>query len=526
MWLPLSPDQIRTELGWRSRVTKDYELWNVDSKLAAVFDEINRKAKQHGEEWYDQSQFSASLRDRKFTKRFYHLKPTLANMDHFMDPAMERPSAVWLENFQAARSLLLYSLRNIPRLQPWEVNTEDDCLKMWGDKTTSVGFGGRGSKGENTAYIFSALKVLEARIASGVSFDEIAIPATVFHRAQISHYVVMGAYCPEFYMKDRLVMGIDGATVTLEAKYAKPMYAELFKSWTNYSGGDDPDRMRAKIQEANRRSCFWFQMDFSKFDQSIQSWLIGEAFEIIKGWFPKRCERELNWIAYNFINTSVLLPGGEIVIKHRGIPSGSYFTQAVGSMCNALMILTYLSSTVKGSVERKVRAVKDMLSDRGDWMKFLVLGDDSIVFLTKRIDLNDMANYVWKVFGARISPTKTITSDQQHVPHYLKRDWRYDGEWRDPLELVIALCHPEYWRDYNGYGPWHILYGLYLTFRAAFPKCIREEWILQRMKSDGGIDALEKLDTRDLPGPLRGYGDKTLALQYMRSKALLRSAVA
>lgn len=523
-WLPLSPDKIREELDFRSRVPHDFEIWNVDTRLAACFDEINAKAKRHGRAMFDQREFSKSMQDRKFTKRFYHLKPTLENMEHFLDPALERPSAVWRKNFKAARSLLNHALSGIPKLEPWKLESEDDCLRMWGNKSASVGFGGRGSKAKNVSYIFDAVNVLRSRIASGEDFDNIWIPAVVFHRAQISGYVKDGKYCPDYNEKDRLVMGFDGATVTLEGVYAKPLYEQLFKSWFNYSGGDDPDVMRGKIRKAAGNCAFWFQTDFSKFDQSIQSWLIGEAFDVIKGFFPPECQRELSWIAHNFIHTRILLPGGEIVQKHRGVPSGSYLTQLVGSMCNALMILTYLCSTVDGSVEDKVWRVKGMLSDSGDGMKFLVLGDDGITFLTRRISLEEMSAYLWKVFGVTISPDKSITSDQQKTPHYLKRDWRYDGEWRDPLELAIALVHPEYWRTYIGYGPWHIMYGLYLTYRAAFPQCITEDWILMKMEAEGGVDALAELDTRDLPGPLRGFGDKSLALMYLRAKALLRAA--
>lgn len=85
------------------------------------------------------------------------------------------------------------------------------------------------------------------------------------------------------------------------------------------------------------------QIDFSSFDSSVSVDLINRAFAIVRSLFnlTKVESTMLDQLRYYFINTPLCLYNN-IEIKSRGIPSGSAFTQLIGSIVN-MIACTYAS---------------------------------------------------------------------------------------------------------------------------------------------------------------------------------------
>jgi hypothetical protein len=410
-----------------------------------------------------------------------------------------------------------------------------DVSEIWTNKSASAGAIGTGSKETNEVACLEAAFKLKEMISEGKPFDEIWIPAIAFHRAQLGHLtkVVDGRiqYSYEGVMKDRFIWGLDGGTVTVEAQYARPLIDHFMKHWYGYSGGDSSEKLRQKIREC-RPEKHWISADFSKFDQTIQPWVIEDVFSIIKEFFDPQYHQELDWICYNFINTYVVYSGGRIAQKHRGIPSGSNFTQVVGSMCNALMMLTFISSRAGHDVsfdercryvERELNVKSSVLNDTGKHSMF-VMGDDNLMFTRTKIDIEVLSKYVHRVFGTTIHPEKTDFGGHRDFPIYLKREWRGDGEYREPIELAINVCHPERNREYDTYSCWHIMYGLYLTYTKAFTGTINERFLIKKMNEHGGIERLLSLNPNDLPGSLRAMGNNVGKYLYSHAKNLLGEA--
>lgn len=82
-------------------------------------------------------------------------------------------------------------------------------------------------------------------------------------------------------------------------------------------------------------------IDYSKFDSSIQPWLINMAFTILQENIDFIEEEQILSFAYSkeyFINTPIVMPDGRMWEKKLGIPSGSYFTQLIGSIVNHISI--------------------------------------------------------------------------------------------------------------------------------------------------------------------------------------------
>lgn len=79
------------------------------------------------------------------------------------------------------------------------------------------------------------------------------------------------------------------------------------------------------------------QIDFSSFDATVRTELIFHAFKILRSMF-KLTKTEgimLDQLRHYFINTPLLFYN-KVVVKKRGIPSGSAFTQIIGSIVNMI----------------------------------------------------------------------------------------------------------------------------------------------------------------------------------------------
>jgi hypothetical protein len=325
--------------------------------------------------------------------------------------------------------------------------------------------------------------------------------------------------------KDRSVMGEDGGSVAVQGQYAVVLMAALCANFNQYAGGKSSAVLRNFI-DYYCRGKYWVSTDMSKFDQHLPSWLISAAFHLIKRCFPVEYQRELDWIEYDFIHKKVIGYDGRLWSKEKGIPSGNNFTQIVGSICNLLMILTFLASRKQGDIRAKREYLAEELrpehNGRRQYATVLAMGDDNIIFTMHPFPIEAYATYAKKVFGMTVNAEKS-SSGLNKAPEFLKRSWTKWGEWREPLEFFIQLIHPENPRHYEeeGYSVYHILYGLYQTYQAMMSKYWTEEELIRGMvKSGVGMEPLLTLgrnSRQHVPGSLRIMSDVERRILYDRA---------
>lgn len=164
-------------------------------------------------------------------------------------------------------------------------------------------------------------------------------------------------------------------------------------------------------------------IDFKSFDTTPQPWLINDAFDIIReniefvdieGSLSFEFSREF------FINTPVIMPDGRMWLKQLGIPSGSYFTQIIGSLINHILI-TFIQ-----------------LKYWGRSFTTKVLGDDSAFGVPYKHGLPDLdrLSEIGKELDFTIHPNKIVVATR-HVARGLRVD-------RDTVKMLRLALYTEY----------------------------------------------------------------------------------
>lgn len=347
--------------------------------------------------------------------------------------------------------------------------------------------------------------------------------ALAMRRSQLSGLVdERGIFSPKTVkLKGRLVWCLEAGQILFESQYARPLTEHLAAVFPNIATGKKPHEIRTKMLNWGYKS--WISIDYSKYDSTLQSWVLKKTFELVKEFFDDEYHAELDWVRDNFLSLPILMPNGEIEWKHKGIPSGSYFTQVVGSIANAYMMLTYLCHKYKCNKQRVLTQLRS--KDNYNELTFMAMGDDNIIFTVDPIDKKDLATFMkWK-FGIEVSEEKSEQGTSKDAPSFLKRAYYEAGEYRDLTDLLLNMLHPERVREYKkkGFSPWHVMYGYYITYPMAFQEFVSEEEILQGMHKDGGIRKLESMDISSLPGSLGAWAnlDKGSWFNLIKSKAAI-----
>jgi len=181
-------------------------------------------------------------------------------------------------------------------------------------------------------------------------------------------------------------------------------------------------------------------IDWSGFDAVHGRIIIHEAFQALASnlWLTEEEADELLLLEYYFVNTPVVMPDGYMYIKHIGIPSGSFFTQLIGSFINFVCIMTLMLTHWKGV-----------------WTKIKVLSDDSVFTVPilqdehgNRIgnvmDLELWANSAKQLFGLTMNLKKTFLASRPEELEFLGRSSTVGSGTRDELRLLRLALYPEY----------------------------------------------------------------------------------
>jgi hypothetical protein len=247
--------------------------------------------------------------------------------------------------------------------------------------------------------------------------------------------------------KERLVWGYPASMTLLEATVARPLIESFLKTWSPMAFGLRNFELAARLLPIVR-SGVRYSLDFSKFDARASGRLIHAAFKILKTYFMGEdiqfeyqgqsttvpFEKLWDLIVWYFIHTRIVMPDGELYQKHRGVPSGSYFTQLVDTVINYVTI-TYAFLKVCGEAPEQ--------------HKFFVLGDDSVIGHRQFVRVQALANAIGD-FGMEINLDKSLVTRLGQPVHFLGHLWSKSLPDRDEEETAKRIAFNERYIDMPG----------------------------------------------------------------------------
>lgn len=248
----------------------------------------------------------------------------------------------------------------------------------------------------------------------------------------------------QFNDKTRLVWGYPYSMTAIEGLVAKPLLDEFKKGCTPMAFAMSSMALGTKLCVASYRKNWAYSLDMSQYDATLSSGLISIAFKVLKTWFDlheiepisgKTVGEIFDVIERYFIHTTIVMPDGKLYIgKDHGVPSGSYFTQIIDSVCNVIIAGT-LSARFKLNVAKE---------------HVFVLGDDLLIWSDRRVSLDALSRYAAEALSVKLhgSEKSEIFAFDEAV-HYLGRDWENGLPTLETEEITKRMVYPETYRKYT-----------------------------------------------------------------------------
>lgn len=255
--------------------------------------------------------------------------------------------------------------------------------------------------------------------------------------------------------KTRLVWHYPGDMTICEGVFAQPLIEAYYHGPLNdlLLTGKDAVYKHQKLAYAVKKNTIFYGLDFSQYDSTVPPFLINMAFQILCdniefGAYEdenevRRGGRGVTQRAYDaywtlvhyFIHTPFVAPTGHLFRKVGGIPSGSHFTNLVGSIITRILI-TWL------------------LLDQGLYLKLSQLrtnGDDSAFCISYgSLNLEDAAALFKREVGMILKPEKTVVARKSEDSHISGSFWFQGKPTRPDNELFrLALCPISHVKDAN-----------------------------------------------------------------------------
>jgi hypothetical protein len=302
-----------------------------------------------------------------------------------------------------------------------------DSVKWISSSSAGYGYVGHKGDGENyrkakrTAVTISELLNHNPAYATEAVVE--STPDIAFTRTQLCQVKVK--------TKVRNVWGEAFHYVLLEGLFAQPL-VEYFKTVNSfYFIGKNPLFSVPKlIEDTMCDKDYVYMFDWSNFDATVQEWEIRFAFQLLRSMltFPSTVENHIwHLVTELFIYRKIASPHGKLYLKTQGIPSGSCFTNIIGSITNFIRIQYLFKRTT------------------GDFVTAFTHGDDSLVGVNSHQyvqfkTLEALASTLnWK-----LSAQKSSVSDKAEGVTFLSRTVREGQNYRDTITCLRMLLFPEY----------------------------------------------------------------------------------
>jgi hypothetical protein len=231
-------------------------------------------------------------------------------------------------------------------------------------------------------------------------------------------------------VKLRLIYVYSAVIVIMEQLFLVPLIKYFLnnKEQPYVIGNVGSDLVRKWNRWQSRNRCV--SIDWSGFDWSASRLLMMRSFSIIKESFilDTFSSSVFDFVSYYFINTPIITNRYdnsplEVVTKRRGVPSGSSFTNLIGSIVNLLALYCYL-------IEMGYEINPDLIS---------VLGDDSVLATNANFSLEHFSTWALEKFGMTVSTEKSEIFSKGQPVYFLGALLDSNGRYCNPELLLYQI---------------------------------------------------------------------------------------
>ena len=359
-----------------------------------------------------------------WARSYYTLQTHLDSIFQFDRPKLPPPThASWNTSTQHVRTQFarMSKVRALSYLSL-------DSVKWVGSSAAGYGYVGRKGDDDNYVKARRTAFTLAEKLNHNRDYGPIALkdstPDVAFTRTQLCQIKVK--------RKVRNVWGEAFHYVLLEGLFADPLIQHFMSIKSFYFIGEDPlFAVPRLIEEILSEQDYIYMFDWSSFDASVQEWEIRFAFELLESIliFPSPVEFTIwRFIVELFIYRKIAAPDGRIYLKTLGIPSGSCFTNIIGSITNYVRI-QYMFHRLTGDFAPCV----------------FTHGDDSLVGVptTQYVQMENFEPICLE-HNWLININKSSISHEAEGITFLSRKVREMQHARDELVCLRMLKFPEY----------------------------------------------------------------------------------
>lgn len=389
-----------------------------------------------------------------FSRCLKRYNVTEDNMTLFSAP--DYTSFRWNRNYQKSLEVVRRMLSRF-HLKPLPLLSDQQILEVLPRKDTHSGFTyvetGCKQKGDNLEGAYHRYSLLEDKALINGSFNR---PIMIAFRTQASgEYDDDGSRTDTCKHKTRVVSMVDLNQIIAELRFSKPIQ-DAIAQLDQYAGGKNDSQISSIISNWRSKYNYWTSIDYSSYDQTISSWLIEDAFMLLREMFDLDSYHQSLWdiVVHDFIHKDFILSEGDLH-SDRGVPSGSMFTQIIDTVVNWIVINTYAVS-------------------KGSFCDMIAMGDDNLIFSRDRIEMSELASYIVKNFGLVVHDDDKSNEGRtlSDPPKFLSRYWRLSGTWRHPNQLLSRMIYPERFRSYGQTTPYHVVFAYILSYKAGMLELI------------------------------------------------------
>lgn len=411
----------------------------------------------HPEQFSEVKAYLNNLSDSEgpFCRSFKSYDKMEQTLEGFQSP--EAPNGVWRKHFQVGKRRVADRYRKAG-LKTLSFRNDNEIYELVRSLHTSTGFENilTGVKHKCDLERDGLLSLWREKVSAAIDKGSFESYMIWFHRSQASgEFTDDGDYTYQFKRKTRPVWAVDVWTVLSEMTFSKPLNNWLTCYSYSAIGKSDAAIWNWTLNK-RRWSNGWISLDYSKYDSTIPSWLIHEAFDVLKCAFrmSEFDESLLKVIENDFIHKNVITVDSVIHVDH-GNPSGSGLTAIINGICNELMTEQWLSKFNTSA-------------------EYMIMGDDNLIYFTGvRPDVAAIASYITYNFGVKVNTDKTKFGLSREAPEFLSRIWLEGGPYRHPFILISKMLFPERFRDYDrnpDLSPELIFYSYILGYKAGMEK--------------------------------------------------------